>query len=146
MPRLDVAVLTLRSAMTTVGGWMARLRTDAALRERTLSHAAFAAIFAFGVVAIDRIITGGADWQFGPDQAYAMAPSPSPVFMPVEHRASPPAVADEEPAAEAIVEVDYSFTTEVLLGGPLPENDAAKHASDSANIDSEAGSVTAIKK
>ena len=93
-----------------------KMRNNAALRERALASAAFAGIFAFGVLGIDYLITGGPDWNPGGAQAYAMEIS-HPIFVArpqtrVEAEVAPPAL------HMAFAEVDYSVATEDLLGGP----------------------------
>lgn len=120
MPRLNTAATRMRFAWTAARGWVARLGTDHSLRERALAHATFAAIVAFGAVAFDRILTGGADWNAGAGQAYAMAPASPLGLVAADPRETPPIVVVEEeaPPADEIVGVDFSFTTEVLLGGP----------------------------
>ncbi|MGE0292688.1 MAG: hypothetical protein AB7P97_10050 [Hyphomonadaceae bacterium] len=80
-------------------------------------YASFALIAAFAVSSVDAIVTGGAD--FGPSAAYAeeyqaasvaAAPNPAPPAEPSGNADIPKTVAPQR--------VDYSFTTEVLLGGP----------------------------
>lgn len=132
MPSLNAALTAPRLAWTAARGWIARLNADAALRERMFARAVFAAIFAFGVVAFDQIVTGGADWQIGAGQAYARTPPVAPAV--VSRAPSAPAFAADDadaPIAEPIFEIDYSFTTETLLGGPddlaAPDGSHEKH-------------------
>lgn len=78
--------------------------------------ATFTCIGLFTAWSIDAIVTGGAD--FGPSPAYAVEYR-EPVHAPTALAA--PAVPEEAPPVlkTAMAEdVDYSFTTEVLLGGP----------------------------
>lgn len=82
--------------------------------------ATFAFIGLFAIGSVDAIITGGVD--FAPGSAYAAEYQPARA-MPAP---APAAVAAVEAAeAEDVAtksadgaDIDYSFTTEVLLGGP----------------------------
>lgn len=106
------AVMAVRHAR--VGLW--RFKRNPAQRDRAAMYATFAFIGLFAIGSVDAVITGGAD--FAPHSAYAseyrstlvtptaLAGQPSPVEIPT---------LDSAPKA---AEVDYSFTTEVLLGGP----------------------------
>ena len=80
-----------------------------------LAQATFALIAAFTLGSLDYLIArGGPDWNPG-GVAYAMEP-------PRTYLAATPApdiVAEAPPALDAAPEtVDYSVTSEVLLGGP----------------------------
>lgn len=98
-----------------VGLW--RFKRSPEQQDRAAKYATFAFIAAFAVGSVDAIITGGAD--FAPGSAYAAEYRPTQFSQTVV--TTPAAAAVEEPPTEAIVKtvaVDYSFTTEVLLGGP----------------------------
>lgn len=101
------------------GGWR-----DPVRRDRMKARAAFAFIALFTVASIDYLITGGPEWNPGAGEAHAMAlphsqrvsaPAPAPVII-VE---APPTL------TVAHVEPDYSFTDEILLGGPEPASETA---------------------
>lgn len=100
-----------------VGLW--RFKRNPAQRDRAAMYATFAFIGFFAVGSVDAIITGRAD--FAPHAAYAAE------YRPTSFAAPAPVVttaAVEEPAtveALKVTEVDYSFTTETLLGGPVME-------------------------
>lgn len=80
--------------------------------------ATFAFIGLFAIGSVDAIITGGAD--FAPGSAYAAeyhgvrTAAPAPVAVATVEEPKPEDAAKSAEAAE----VDYSFTTETLLGGP----------------------------
>jgi len=110
-PRLHMAFRHAR-----VGLW--RFKRSPEQQDRAAMLATFAFIGLFAVGSVDAIITGGAD--FAPGSAYAAEYTPARVAEPV-----PAAVATvEEPKEEdtaktaATASIDYSFTTETLLGGP----------------------------
>jgi hypothetical protein len=94
-----------------------RFKRSPEQRDGAAAIATFAFIGLFALGSVDAVITGGAD--FGPSAAYANEYRSAPV---VTAQADAPAVIAEEPeqAVKTIApeEVDYSFTTEVLLGGP----------------------------
>ena len=77
--------------------------------------ATFAFIGLFAVGSVDAIITGGADFDTGAT-AYAMEYPASRVtdFAPAVPHVDPPQPVETLKAAD----VDYSFTTEALLGAP----------------------------
>lgn len=80
-------------------------------------YATFAFIGLFAIGSTDAVITGGAD--FAPHSAYAAEYRPTTVIPTAQQVSAPVAV--ELPAPDETlksVEVDYSFTTETLLGGP----------------------------
>jgi len=106
-----------RTAFRHARVWLWRFKRSPDQQDRAAMYATFAFIAAFGLGSVDAIITGGAD--FAPGSAYAAEYRPAQIT----HTFAPaPAVAVvEEPSTEAPVKtvaVDYSFTTEVLLGGP----------------------------
>lgn len=81
--------------------------------------ATFAFIGLFAVGSVDAIITGGAD--FAPRSAYAAEYTPTRITPAVVAPVVEAPVVEEaavETALKAAGEIDYSFTTEVLLGGP----------------------------
>lgn len=88
-------------------------------QERTKSSAVFAAIFALTLVGVDYVVTGGPDVSPG-GVAYAMEiPQAAPRAEHVVRAGPlPPTRLEQEDAAALAEPVDYSFTTEVLLGGP----------------------------
>lgn len=89
--------------------------------------ATFAFIGLFAIGSVDAIITGGAD--FAPGQAYAAEFRPTRVTPVAQPAAEILAAEEEAAAAEALKsagEVDYSFTTEELLGAPEAELMAAQ--------------------
>lgn len=117
-------------ALNGACGFIARAWRRAARREGVLATATFALIFASTISSLDAVFTGAApDWNDG-GVAYAMeAPARLAPSEPVA-RAQPLSLAPlAAPAAEP---VDYSFTTEELLGGPddpfAPARVAAKPA------------------
>ena len=103
-----------------------RFKRSPEQQDRATAAATFAFIGLFAITSVDAIVTGGADFVRG-DDAYAMefqAPAanarPQPALVP-EAVDAPSA---DEPLVE---EIDYSFTSEVLLGGPqtmLAEHEA----------------------
>lgn len=98
-----------------VGLW--RFKRSPVQQDRAAKYAVFAFIAMFAVGSVDAIITGGAD--FTPVSAYAAEYSPAQITRTVAP--APAAVVVEPEEAKAVVKmaaVDYSFTTEVLLGGP----------------------------
>jgi hypothetical protein len=116
-----------------VGLW--RFKRSPEQQDRATMVATFAFIGVFAVGSVDAIVTGGAD--FGVASAYAsempaatriVRPPPAvqvPVLVEVVEDVAPTkAVADEH--------VDYSFTTEELLGGPLLTVDAEGLIEDAA--------------
>lgn len=110
-PRLHTAFRRAR-----VGLW--RFKRSPEQQDRARMVATFAFIGLFAVGSVDAIITGGAD--FTPRSAYAAEYTPTRVAQP-----QPTVVSTvEEPNAEETVKtaaaanIDYSQTTETLLGGP----------------------------
>lgn len=110
-PRLHMAFRRAR-----VGLW--RFKRSPAQQDRAAMIATFAFIGLFAVGSVDAIITGGAD--FAPGSAYAAEYTPARMAEP----APVTVAAAEEPKPEdtaktaATANIDYSFTTETLLGGP----------------------------
>lgn len=88
-------------------------------RERSKASAVFAAIFAFTAAGVDYVVTGGPDWNPG-GVAYAMEINPTQTRGDLVVRAGPlaPTQNAEDDAWIEIAPIDYSFTTETLLGGP----------------------------
>jgi hypothetical protein len=93
------------------------LREDPAARDRAAAASVFAFIFAFAVVSVDYVITGGPDWNPGAEAAELPAALTAPVAL-----APPPRFPDAGPPppleAPEPVEADYWRTTDDLLGGP----------------------------
>lgn len=105
-------------------------------QERILATTTFALIFATTLTCVDFLITGAPDWNPG-GEAYAMEP--------VRRVAAP--VVDELKAPEVITltaaaierRIDYSYTDQVLLGGPGAElMSSAKFEPDAAIIAAQA--------
>jgi hypothetical protein len=102
-----------------VGFWRFKRSPEQQDRATMIATFAFIGVFAFG--SVDAIITGGADLGIGSAYAVEMpagtrivrpqATMPAPVVEALEEAAPSKAVEDEN--------VDYSFTTEELLGAPL---------------------------
>lgn len=98
-----------------VGVW--RFKRSPELRDRAAAFASFAFIGLFAIASVDAVVTGGAD--FDPGTAYAMDYPAAHVITPAP---APAVTAEPETPAETAKtvaeEIDYSFTTEDLLGGP----------------------------
>jgi hypothetical protein len=112
-PRLHMAFRKTRVTL-----W--RFKRSPEQQDRAAMFATFAFIGLFAVGSVDAVITGGAD--FAPGSAYAAEYTPvrmTPVVAPVVEQAAEEAAPEE--AVKMAGEVDYSFTTEVLLGAPEPE-------------------------
>lgn len=112
-PRLHTAFRHGRAAL-----W--RFKRSPERQDRAAMFATFAFIAVFAVGSVDAIITGGAD--FTPGTAYAAEyaahrvtattlPVPAAELLTTEE-------VTPEDALKSAGEIDYSFTTEVLLGGP----------------------------
>jgi hypothetical protein len=113
-------LVRLRSALLAdarrVRDWVWNAWRHPARRERVKATAAFAFIVAFTAGSIDYLITGGPDWNPG-GEAYAMeAPQPRVLAAAAPATLSLPAPPGLTPAAP--LEIDYSWTSEELLGGP----------------------------
>jgi hypothetical protein len=110
-PRLHMAFRRTRAAL-----W--RFRRSPAQQDRAAMVATFAFIGLFALGSVDAIVTGGAD--FAPGSAYAAEyhstriAEPAPVAVAAEEAKA------EEDAAKTVMaaNIDYSITTETLLGGP----------------------------
>ena len=119
--RLDLigraAALEVQSGFKRASKRARRIWRDPAKRDRVKAHLAFVLIFGFVVSSVDYLITGGPDWNPA-GEAYAMEMrGPRSYAAPV--RAEPTALtATAEQEAAAVEAIDYSFTTETLLGGP----------------------------
>ncbi|MEZ5959497.1 MAG: hypothetical protein R3C30_03595 [Hyphomonadaceae bacterium] len=111
-PRLHMAFRRTRAGL-----W--RFKRSPAQQDRAAMVATFAFIGLFAVGSVDAIVTGGAD--FAPGSAYAAEYHPQPMIAPVQAPTPVIEIADTEDAeakSSAVEEMDYSFTTETLLGGP----------------------------
>lgn len=88
-------------------------------RDRVKMHLAFALVFGLLVTGTDYVITGGVEWNPG-GEAYAMEMPQSRTQADLVVRAGPlpPTTAAKDPEWIEIAPLDYSFTTETLLGGP----------------------------
>lgn len=88
-------------------------------RDRVKMHMAFALVLALLVTGTDYVITGGVEWNPG-GEAYAMEMPQSQTRGELVVRAGPlPPTTDAKDAEWIeIAPIDYSFTTETLLGGP----------------------------
>lgn len=110
-PRLHMAFRRARAGL-----W--RFKRNPAQQDRAAMFATFAFIGLFAVGSVDAIITGGAD--FAPGSAYAAeyqsvrVQAPAPQTLAVAEEAKP----EDAMKTAATAELDYSFTTEILLGGP----------------------------
>ena len=113
-PRLHAAFRKARIAL-----W--RFKRSPEQQDRAAMYGTFAFIALFAIGSVDAIITGGAD--FAPGSAYAAEYTPARV-APVALPAAQVALAEEvapTAALKSVGEVDYSFTTEELLGAPEAE-------------------------
>ncbi len=96
-----------------------RFKRSPEQQDRAAKYATFAFIGFFAIGSVDAIVTGGAD--FAPHSAYAAEYRPASITTPAP--ASVLAAAELPTPEDALkaVEVDYSLTTETLLGGPEAE-------------------------
>lgn len=99
------------------------LSRDADVRERFWAAGAFALIFFAFAASVDYLISGGPDWNPTPSEAYAAAlphaaPAASPVVVVTTAALEAKAAAEEALEEPLVEEIDYSVTTETLLGGP----------------------------
>ena len=108
-PRLHMAFRHAR-----VGLW--RFKRSPAQQDRAAMVATFAFIGLFAVGSVDAIITGGAD--FAPGSAYAAEYTPARVAGPASVTAAEAPKEDDTAKTAVTANIDYSFTTETLLGGP----------------------------
>lgn len=119
MRRLQRAAKNLRRAAAATWAAFTALRTDPAQRERAFAGAVFAGIFAFGAMSVDYLITGGPDWNPG-GVAYAMEAPGAPFAQPHMHTRAVADNAEPPPILLTSISedvVDYSYTSEELLGG-----------------------------
>jgi hypothetical protein len=108
-PRLHMAFRRTRAAL-----W--RFKRSPAQQDRAAMIASFAFIGLFAVGSVDAIITGRAD--FAPGSAYAAEYHPARVEEALQPTLAPAEEPAAEDAAKSAAAIDYSFTTETLLGGP----------------------------
>ncbi|MGQ0533559.1 MAG: hypothetical protein ACT4OF_12850 [Caulobacteraceae bacterium] len=111
----------MRTAYRYARVWLWRFKRSREQQNRAAAMATFAFIGLFALGSVDAVITGGADIDIGAT-AYA-GEYPSAQVVRAAHAAAPTIVADatadeETPRATAADDIDYSFTTEELLGGP----------------------------
>jgi len=110
-PRLHLAFRRARAGL-----W--RFNRSPARQDRAAMAATFAFIGLFAVGSVDAIITGRAD--FAPGSAYASeyqavrVVTPAPVEVAAVEEPKPDNSAKTADGAP----IDYSYTTEILLGGP----------------------------
>lgn len=110
-PRLHLAFRRARA-----GFW--RFKRSPARQDHAAMIATFAFIGLFAVGSVDAIVTGRAD--FAPGSAYAAeyqavhVGTPAPVEVAAAEEPKPDNAAKSAEGAP----IDYSFTTEILLGGP----------------------------
>lgn len=116
--RLGELTQRVRRTWRNSRAWGLRTWRNPTKRERVKATATFAFIFAFAVGSMDYLITGGPDWNPDGGQAYA-----SEYVAPVRLSfATAEAAPLEPPPTLAEIDaksVDYSFTSEDLLGGPV---------------------------
>jgi len=115
----------LRDAALRLGAKAVAVVRNSAARERFWAAGTFALIFGFFVAGVDYVISGGPDWN--PEapvteahaaqvhRVAALAPSAPPALSAALQQK---AEALEAEGGAVVEEIDYSFTTEVLLGGP----------------------------
>lgn len=110
----------LRTAFRRARVALWRFKRSPEQRDRAAMYGTFAFIALFAVGSVDAIITGGAD--FAPGSAYASEYTPTRVTMLVQPPTEIPEVASApSEATKSAGDLDYSFTTETLLGGPEAE-------------------------
>jgi hypothetical protein len=99
-----------------IGLW--RFKRSPVQQDRAAMVATFAFIGLFAVGSVDAIITGGAD--FAPGSAYAAEYTPARVaeLAPVTVAGTEEPKEDDTSKTAVTANIDYSFTTETLLGGP----------------------------
>jgi hypothetical protein len=109
-----------RTAFRHARVWLWRFKRSPEQRDRAAAMATFAFIGLFTLGSVDAIVTGGAD--FGPSSAYAGEYSSPRVIAPAPVSAPAVEIAAETEAQKTVAaeHIDYSFTTEELLGGPEP--------------------------
>lgn len=110
-------VLSLPHYVQTAHRFVTNSWRRAVHQERILATTTFALIFATTLTCVDFLITGAPDWNPG-GEAYAMEPVRRVAAAPVsEEELKTPEVVT---LTTALVErrIDYSYTSEVLLGGP----------------------------
>jgi hypothetical protein len=103
-----------------VGLW--RFKRSPEQQDRATMIATFAFIGVFAIGTVDAIITGGADFGVGSAYASEMPRTTRLIRFQSTVPAQVEVEATDEAAPTKAVEdenVDYSFTTEELLGGPL---------------------------
>lgn len=108
------ALLEVRNNWNRAGKRARRIWRDPAKRDRVKAHLVFALIFGFVISSTDYLITGGPEWNPA-GEAYAMEMRQTRSSAPV--RAEPTTLTASDEELPAIEDVDYSFTTETLLGG-----------------------------
>jgi hypothetical protein len=109
-----------RTAFRHARVWLWRFKRSPEQRDRAAAMTTFAFIGLFALGSVDAIVTGGAD--FGPGNAYAGEYSSPRIIAPAAASAPTVETPVEAEAQKTVApeHVDYSFTTEELLGGPEP--------------------------
>jgi hypothetical protein len=108
---VGVRTLTRRARVVA---W--RFKRNSVLRDRTARNVTFALLAAFTIASVDYLVTGGPEWN--PGEAYAMPMPQTPQARTVQRATTP--VVEPLPVIEPaeLETIDYSVTTETLLGGP----------------------------
>lgn len=106
-----------RKVIESAGKRAQRIWASAEKRDRMKMHLAFVLVFALLVTGTDYVITGGVEWNPG-GEAYAMELPQSPQLAEATVRAGPLPPAEVKEEFVELAPIDYSFTTETLLGGP----------------------------
>jgi len=112
-------VLSLPRYALTAHRYVANSWRRAVHQERILATTTFALIFATTLTCVDFLITGAPDWNPG-GEAYAMEPVRR-VAAPAIEEIKAPEVVTLTAAQMAERRIDYSYTSEELLGGPDDE-------------------------
>lgn len=112
-------VLSLPRYAQTAHRYVTNSWRRAVHQERILATTTFALIFATTLTCVDFLITGAPDWNPG-GEAYAMEPVRRVAAAPVVDELKTPELVTLT-AAAIERRVDYSYTDQVLLGGPDTE-------------------------
>jgi hypothetical protein len=98
-----------------VGVWRFKRSPDQQDRATAIATFTFIGLFALG--SVDAVVTGGAD--FGPTAAYASEYRPARAPTTVQPIVTVMTNLAPAPVEAAPGDIDYSFTGEELLGGPI---------------------------
>jgi hypothetical protein len=107
---IEVASMVLRTWSSQA---LAAYRANPAVRERTSALAAFGFIFAFGLMSLDYVVTGGPDWNPGASAAPLDHVQARPQMLAVAAYEAPPSLPEFELAA-----FEPEGPVGELLGGP----------------------------